>query len=218
MKRVFTVLAVLLALPAQANLNQWLQRQAEDFLKSEIGGDRLEVMVRPLDSRVRLPDCEEAWDFSLKAKSRGSAMVKASCGVTQVHLSATYSKSIDVVVAAQGLNRGDIIGPKDLELRTILERELRGSWHTDVDGLLGQQVKRNIRQGDPVVGRMVEPPTLVNRGDTVKLQAGTPGINITVLGKALSDAVEGEQVSVKNLASGRTVRGLVVAQGVVRMP
>lgn len=218
MKRMLSVLLIVLAHPAQADLNQWLQRQAEEFLKVEIGGDRLEVMVRPLDSRVKLPDCNEPWDFLLKAKSRGSAMVKATCGVTQVHLSATYSKSIDVVVAARGLNRGDIVGANDLRLETVLERELRGSWHTDFDGLVGQQVKRNIREGQPVIGRMVELPTLVNRGDTVKLQAGSQGIQITVMGTALSDAVQGEQVSVKNLASGRTVRGFVLAQGIVQMP
>lgn len=156
--------------------------------------------------------------FSVEGQKRGSAVIEVICGSNKLHLSARYARELEVVVAARALNRGDIVTRQDLKLKTVLENEVRGSWHTDTDALVGQSAKRNIQPGQPVTDRMVEAPKLIDRGDSVKIVAGDGGIQITVMGTALSDGKEGQQINVKNNASGRTVRGLVIAQGLVQMP
>jgi len=211
------VLGILLAAPSYANVSEFLERQTEDFLKQELGPDRLEVKVRPLDARLQLDECQQAWDFSMKAQSRGSAMVVARCGSRQVHMSATYDRMVDVVVANTPLARGEIIKASDIALIEVSETRLRGNLFFDTQDLVGLAAKRAIRTDQVITDRMVEQPTLVERGDTVKLIAGQTGLEISVLGEALRDGVRGEQVNVKNLSSGRTVRGRVIGPGLVSL-
>lgn len=216
-RRLCMVLGILLASPSQANVSEFLERQTEDFLKQELGGERLEIQVRPLDSRLQLAECASAWELDLKAESRGSAMVVARCGSRQVHLSATYDRMIDVVVAKTALARGDIINASDLSLVPVSETRLRGNVFFDPQDIVGLEAKRSIRMDQPLTDRMVEQPTWVERGDTVKIVAGQTGLQISVLGEALRDGVRGDQVNVKNLSSGRTVRGRVVGPGLVSL-
>lgn len=217
-RQLAMVLGILLSAPSLANVSAFLERQTEDFLKQTLGGDRLEVQVRPLDRRLQLEDCDQAWELDLKAESRGSAMVVARCNNRQVHLSATYDRFVDVVVASTSLSRGDIISAGDLTLMAVSENRVRGNVHYNPDDLIGMSAKRSIRIDQPITDRMVTQPTLVERGDTVKLVAGQTGLQISVLGEALRDGVRGEQVNVKNLSSGRTVRGKVVGPGLVSLP
>ena len=212
------VVGILIALPSAANVSDFLERQTAEFLKAELGGERLEVQVRPLDSRLKLAECQQAWDFSLKAESRGSAMVVARCDSRQVHLSATYDRMVDVVLASRPLKRGDIISTQDLVVGSVSENRLRGNGFTEPADLIGMAVKRSIRSDQTITERMVEMPTLVERGDTVKIIAGAGPLQISVLGEALRDGVYGDSVSVKNLSSGRTIRGKVVGEGVIELP
>jgi flagella basal body P-ring formation protein FlgA len=62
------------------------------------------------------------------------------------------------------------------------------------------------------------PELLVKRGSQVILRAGAGMFEVNVVGKALSDAAEGERVRVKNVKSQRIVEGYVMADGSVQVP
>ena len=133
-------------------------------------------------------------------------------------MSAVVSRFVDVIVVTAPATRGEILTTQHVELRPVPQRELRGSYIDELDEVLGKAAKRNLRSGRILTTRMIESPRLISRGDTVKMIAGGPGIAIQVMGEALGAGVEGEQIDVRNLASGRKVRGIVEGPGLVRMP
>ena len=58
---------------------------------------------------------------------------------------------------------------------------------------------------------------LVKRGEQVTLIAITSGITVRMMGKALNDAIAGQQVRVRNNNSRRIVEGTAITRGIVEI-
>ena len=98
----------------------------------------------------------------------------------------------------------------------LVERRPKAEVGADVltrDRAVGMQARRQLRAGQAVKGADLAKPDLVQRDQGVTLIYETPGIYLTVLGKALDGGTEGDVVNVLNLQSKRTVSGVVVGRG-----
>jgi flagella basal body P-ring formation protein FlgA len=56
-------------------------------------------------------------------------------------------------------------------------------------------------------------PDLVQRNDIVTLTYATPGITLTMRGKALESGAEGDSIAVLNEQTKRTLQGIVTGPG-----
>jgi flagella basal body P-ring formation protein FlgA len=85
----------------------------------------------------------------------------------------------------------------------------------DPRALLGLEARVNLYPGRPIRRIEVGAPTVIHRNAVVPLTFVRGGLTITLEGRALQPAGDGEQVRVMNLSSRSTVTGVATAAGTV---
>ena len=85
----------------------------------------------------------------------------------------------------------------------------------DPRDLVGLEARVNLYPGRPILMRDVGLPTVVERNAIVALVFSRGGLKITLEGRALGRAGEGEPVRVMNLSSRNTITGIATASGSV---
>jgi len=133
---------------------------------------------------------------------------------TKLRFTGTAIETVEAAVLVRGLERNEVVKASDV----LLERRPKAEVAGDVlgrDGVIGMQARRSLRAGQPLRSADVGKPDLVQRDQGVTLICETPGIYLTVRGKALDNGAEGDVVNVLNLQSKRTVSGVVIGRGQV---
>lgn len=119
-----------------------------------------------------------------------------------------------VPCAARPVNRNERLTPDKV---AFVKKNLaynREIW----DGRGGPwRVKRPVGTGQPFRMDNLEPMPLVSKGDMVTLVYKNQRIQLTTKAKALDDAHLGQQVTVRNLQSQRTIVATVVGNDMVRV-
>ncbi|NDC56931.1 MAG: flagella basal body P-ring formation protein FlgA [Alphaproteobacteria bacterium] len=91
---------------------------------------------------------------------------------------------------------------------------------TDATQLVGQELRRNLAEGQALRLRDVAMPRLVKRGQMVTMRIASPIMSMTARGVAQSDGSAGDLLRLQNTQSKRVVQGVVQPDGtvVVDMP
>lgn len=115
-----------------------------------------------------------------------------------------------VVVAARSLGRQEILSAKDLRLE---RRELTprlGQPVTRIDDVVGKQVIRGIASDEVITVAAVERPTLLKRGSPITMVFDSGPLRVETQGVAEEGGRIGDLIQVKNPASGKLLRGVVL--------
>jgi flagellar basal body P-ring formation protein FlgA len=121
-----------------------------------------------------------------------------------------------IVVPARDIMRGEIISDSDLTVQNAPEGSTRSDLVTSVRDLSGMEARRYLHAGEPVLTSDVRHPILVVKGTTVTMIFSAPGIELTAIGKAMSEGGMGETVTVLNPVSYRQISCTVTGAGQVR--
>jgi flagella basal body P-ring formation protein FlgA len=130
--------------------------------------------------------------------------------------SAAFAATVRVVVPAHNIARGDTIGENDLAFATVDGDALMSGVPTRMDEVKGMQARRMLSAGQPFRAEDVRRPLVVTKGQTVTMQFAAPGVELTAMGRAMSEGGVGDTVTVQNPVSYRMVSAIVVAPGTVR--
>ena len=122
-----------------------------------------------------------------------------------------------VPVMAASLKRGAVIGASDVMMGAVDARRVSSMTVLDKEDLIGMEATRNLRAGFPVSVHMVRVPSLFKRGATVPVVFQKGGVVLMVEAQALQEGNEGDWVRVKNMQSGRIIRGVVLDNGSVQV-
>ena len=121
-----------------------------------------------------------------------------------------------IVVPARDIARGEVIGESDLTFGTVPGTALMNGTITSLDTLKGMEARRVLRAGQAVMASDVRRPIVVTRGQTITMTFEAPGVDLTAMGRAMSEGGVGDTVTVQNPASFRMITGIVTAAGTVR--
>lgn len=130
--------------------------------------------------------------------------------------SSAFAATVRVVVPAHDIARGDTIGESDLTFATVDGDALMSGVPTKIDEVKGLQARRVLAAGQPFRGDDVRRPIVVIKGQTVTMQFSAPGVELTAMGRAMSEGGVGDTVTIQNPASYRMVSATVIAPGTVR--
>ena len=119
-----------------------------------------------------------------------------------------HSQSVTVVAPVRA---GDAITSDVLAFAAVEDAD----GFSDPRDLIGLEARVNLYPGRPILTRDVGLPTVVERNAIVPLTFRRGGLVITLEGRALGRAGEGEAVRVMNLSSRSTVTGIATASGAV---
>jgi flagellar basal body P-ring formation protein FlgA len=126
-------------------------------------------------------------------------------------------ETVEVGVVARAVARGDAIAAGDV----ALERRPREGVPADAQvepsrlggSLVGQVAKRALPSGAVLRVGDVQRPEIVGKGEAVLIVFETPGMSLTLRGRASEAGALGESVGVLNLATKKALQATVVGPG-----
>jgi len=135
-------------------------------------------------------------------------------GGTKLRFTGTAVETVEAAVLTRSVERNEVLKSSDV----MVERRPKAEVGTDAasrDRAVGMQARRQLRAGQAMRVADLVKPDLVQRDQAVTIIYETPGLYLTVRGKAAEGGTEGDVVSVMNLQSKRTVSGVVTGRGQV---
>lgn len=142
------------------------------------------------------------------------AVLSAPSAATQIAaltVTGRVQRMVSMPVLKNTLRAGDIIGHSDIDWIEMEENGLAPDIIVNEDKLANMTPRRVIAAGRPIRAADLLPPQLVERGDTVTLVFADGPMLLTAQGKALQNGAKGDLIRVVNLASNRSIEGLVSA-------
>src|SRR5258706_3674150 len=127
-----------------------------------------------------------------------------------------FAGTVRIVVPAHDITRGDSISEGDLTYTTVDGAAVMSGVPTRIDEVKGMQARRMLSAGQPFRGDDVRKPIVITKGQTVTMQFSVPGVELTAMGRAMSEGGMGDTVTIQNPVSYRMISGTVVAPGTVR--
>ncbi len=117
-------------------------------------------------------------------------------------------------VVNRAIDRGELIGEADIAYMEAPAVSARG-FVTDADALVDKSARRALAANKPIRAADVETPTLVKKGAIVTLTYQVDGLRMTHQGVAMHNGGAGDVVSVRNIKSDRTLKGVVADRNLV---
>src|SRR6185295_16772843 len=127
-----------------------------------------------------------------------------------------FAGTVRIVVPTHDIARGDTISDADLTYTTVDGAALMSGVPTKMEEIKGMQARRMLSAGQPFRGEDVRKPIIVGKGETVTMQFILPGVELTAMGRAMSEGGIGDTITIQNPASYRMISGIVTAPGTVR--
>jgi flagella basal body P-ring formation protein FlgA len=123
----------------------------------------------------------------------------------------------NVVVSARPLARRQVIGTEDVRLdwREISSSNPRP--FTKIEDAIGRQVARATNANEVLSSSLAESPHVVRHGGPVVLVYETERLRVEAAGEAQQAGKVGDVIRVKNPASGKVLRGVVIDGRTVRV-
>ena len=133
---------------------------------------------------------------------------------TRLRFTGTAVETVEAAVLTRAIEANEVLRSSDV----VTERRPKAEVGNDPaarDHAVGMQARRALRAGMALRSADLGNPDLVQRDQAVTLIYDNDGIYLTVRAKALEAGTAGDQVSVLNPQSKRTVQGVVTGPGQV---
>lgn len=193
----------------QNDAHKEIAKSVEKFVHNhfiEQGAENISVSAFPLDKRITLATCNQAYDFAMtdSEKMQAYSTVKVTCPDTAwyVFINVKVEELKRTVVTAEMISPGTLITKLNVRTADINTNKLRNTTYSDVSELEGARLKYRVREGQPVTPRMV---CFVCKGDVITIAAKANGLTISTKGIAQQDGNRGDTIKVKNTRSEKVV-------------
>lgn len=182
--------------------------------------DKYTIQVGRLDSRLRLTPCDQPLETYLApgAKLSGRTSVGVRCTSPKpwaLYVPVTVNIIANVYKVARPMARGHIIREQDIVSAEYNLSHLSYGYFIKKENLLGQQVRRRLKQGQVITPNQVMQPLMIKRGEKVSLISESNSFAIRMNGKAMMNGALGDRIRVKNMSSKRIIEGTVTKNGEV---
>ncbi|MDN3609436.1 flagellar basal body P-ring formation chaperone FlgA [Vibrio ostreicida] len=201
------------------DFEQEVKNQAETRLWGEY---QLEYTIRVPTTANHLSKCPVALvvkGIDSQSLPVGNLKRSVSCldstTTWRLNVSIKSRITLNVVVALNGLNRGDAVTASVLALeeRTFTRSQ---DFFTRISQALNNTAARRIRSGQVLDPKKLDALPMVNKGNQVVIVAAKDGFSATTRGVAMENGEQGQQIDVRNSASGKIIRAVVTDLNMVR--
>lgn len=122
-----------------------------------------------------------------------------------------------VLVAAHDLHVDKPIAAADVRLEERSVAGGAGRYLTKLDDVQGRVAARTIKEGTAVESVMLQQPIVMDVGSPVTIRVNYHGIEVSANGIAMQRGRLGAKIRVRNVASGKVLRGTVVDAATVEI-
>lgn len=189
---------------------------ARAAVSERIGPSDERIVIEPLSQpqEIQLP----LGALSLRGALRGEVtslahvVVDASVdGAPQRSVSVTLrvDRFREVPVASRAIRRQALLTGDEIRLESRASGQLPAGAFTRSDETVGKQAVRDIKAGEVLTSRVLQPLPVIQKGDLVTLVVEGKGFRITASGRATEEGRPGQLIRVTNLASRKELYGRV---------
>jgi flagella basal body P-ring formation protein FlgA len=213
---------------AEATLPEQLIGTSQEFLEQAVSAylalgeiqARHEIEVQQLDPRLRLPVCDQDLSVTLESPAQpiGRVTLKVRCigaNPWSIFIPAQVHIYRQVLLASRPLKRASILSEADLKLTERDIGLLSRGYLTSIEQATGKKLARQLLTDQVLVPAYLQQAEVISKGDHVVITARSGGISVRMSGEALSHGGLGEQISVRNLSSGRAIKARITGPGQV---
>lgn len=203
-----------------------LRRWVENAAVTTFGAERVEVEFLTTPPKVTVPKGDWTVESGLKRlPARLPAMLSMPVSVAvdgvpyqNLTLALKLRAYRTIAVATRAIHRHEELALGDIEMKETDLTTLNGETPVDsADDLLGWRATRNLSAGDPLTRENSESVPVIAKGDPITLYLEAPQMRLVLVGEAEQDGRPGDVIRCKNLRSGKTVRGVVIGERLVRV-
>ena len=121
------------------------------------------------------------------------------------------------VIPTRIIYPGQIVEAHMLEMVPVTNRNIRRDYASSMDQVAGMVTRRTLLPGRVIPVSSVREPYAVERGSVVTMVFSRDGLTITAPGSPLANGLVGDFIRIRNVNTGVTVSGTVMADGTVRV-
>lgn len=133
--------------------------------------------------------------------------------IRRVSLSGQVERIVELPILNRDLRNGDVISESDIAFLEVNARDIGKDCLLRAEDLVGMTPRRMVLSGKPVRAVDIQSPKMVSRNGKVLITFQKGPMTLTAEGRALQDGARGEFVRVVNIASSRTIQGVVSGPG-----
>ena len=122
-----------------------------------------------------------------------------------------------IVVLIRDVARGAKISAADVERAAAPPGASGRNTPEEMDAVVGREARRLLKAGQPLLTVDLKSPSVIRKGDPVRLVYASEGLRLCVDGQAQGDAAIGEAVRVLNRYSKRSIDAVATAEGEARV-
>ena len=113
-----------------------------------------------------------------------------------------------IIKLKKSLEKNDIIKSSDIET-IIVKKRHQTSFFTDKRELIGRKLKINLKLGQILHPRHLFESFEINNGDIISIVTNLGNVTVTASGEAQNSGNLGDLIEVKNLKSGKIIKGYI---------
>jgi flagella basal body P-ring formation protein FlgA len=115
---------------------------------------------------------------------------------------------VEVLTYSHSMSAGEIVQPTDIAYGKVPSFAVPADAPHDADAVIGKTARRPLRAGAAVAERDLSNSILIKRDDLVEVGYHADGVSLTLQGKAMADAAQGEPVSIENMVSKKVIQAV----------
>ncbi len=125
-------------------------------------------------------------------------------------------RKIQIVKLKRSLEKNDIINLNDIEMVTV-EKKYQTFFYSNLKELVGRKLKKNLKMGQILHPRHLFEKFDVNNGDTISIVSNVGNASVIVSGEAQDSGNLNDLIKVKNLESGKIVKGYIKKNKIIKI-
>ena len=141
---------------------------------------------------------------------------KVSKFINKNKVSKKKTQTFKIIKLKRSLEKNDIIKLGDIET-TFVEKKNQTSFFSNQRELIGRKLKKNLKKGQILHPRHLFENFDINNGDIISIVSNVGNASVSVSGEAKDSGNFGDLIKVKNLKSGKIVKGYVKKNKIIKI-
>lgn len=134
-----------------------------------------------------------------------------------IRLGGHANETVMVPILSRTLSRGEIASKSDITLTPMPRRKAEMASASSIEEIVGKVARQSLRAGTVANAAYFTEPDMVKRSDMVTIIFSAGSLNLSIMGKALSDGTKGDVIPVQNSQTNRVIRAEVIAHGLLEI-
>ncbi|MCK6263361.1 flagellar basal body P-ring formation chaperone FlgA [Vibrio sp. ZSDE26] len=132
-----------------------------------------------------------------------------------VNAQANVDLVVPMVYVTRTIAKDSLLTAEDVTTKPTSLASINRDFISQPNSIIGQRALRQVRNGQLLSPERVSHPFVINKGDSVIIEAVGDSFSASMLGLALDNGYLDQQIRVKNNSSGKTIRAVVLESGKV---